>query len=65
MDTRITRRRFLTAAGAGATYLALTNMVGCELVGRASKVSPVHTPKLGSLNVPKKGPSLARRFIRA
>jgi len=31
MGTRVTRRRFLRAVGAGATYLALTNTVGCAL----------------------------------
>jgi arylsulfotransferase ASST len=33
MGTGITRRRFLSAVGAGATYLALTNTVGCALPG--------------------------------
>ena len=41
MGTRFTRRRFLTAVSAGATYLGLTNMVGCELAGRTSKVRPL------------------------
>src|SRR5215210_3006886 len=58
MDTRVTRRRFLKAAGAGATYLALTNVVGCEQLGRISKVSPLHTPDLGPLPIPKKVRSL-------
>jgi hypothetical protein len=31
MGSNFTRRRFLTALGAGATYLALTNTVGCAL----------------------------------
>jgi hypothetical protein len=31
MGTKVTRRRFLRALGAGATYLALTNTVGCAL----------------------------------
>jgi hypothetical protein len=31
MGSKFTRRRFLTALGAGATYLALTNTVGCAL----------------------------------
>src|SRR3712207_2172703 len=30
MGTKVTRRRFLAAVSAGATYLALTNAVGCE-----------------------------------
>ena len=31
MGTKVTRRRFLTALGAAATCLALTNTVGCAL----------------------------------
>ena len=31
MGSKFTRRRFLTALGAGATYLTLTNTVGCAL----------------------------------
>src|SRR5918997_2735063 len=31
MGSKFTRRRFLKALGAGATYLALTNAVGCAL----------------------------------
>jgi hypothetical protein len=31
MGTRVTRRRFLRAVSAGATYLALANTVGCAL----------------------------------
>jgi arylsulfotransferase ASST len=31
MDTKVTRRRFLTAMSAGATYLALTNTASCAL----------------------------------
>ncbi len=45
MGTKFTRRRFLTAVSAGATYLALTNTVGCKLLERTSKVSPLRTPK--------------------
>jgi hypothetical protein len=41
MDTRFTRRTFLTAVSAGATYLALTNTVGCELLKRTPKVVPL------------------------
>ena len=33
MGTRVTRRRFLRAVSAGATYLALANTVGCALPG--------------------------------
>ncbi len=38
MGDRFTRRRFLTAVSAGATYLALTSAVGCELLERTPKV---------------------------
>jgi len=54
METRVTRRRFLRAVGAGATYLALTNTVGCKQLGYASKVSPLNSPELGSLRIPRK-----------
>ena len=43
MATKFTRRRFLTAAGAGATYLALANTVGCEPAERVSKARPAKT----------------------
>jgi hypothetical protein len=49
MGSRFTRRRFLRAAGAGATYLALTNTVGCELLGRTSKLTSLHAPKVSLL----------------
>ena len=38
MGDKLTRRRFLTAASAGAAYLALTGTVGCELLERTPKV---------------------------
>jgi hypothetical protein len=52
MGNEITRRRFLAAAG--ATYLALTNLVGCELLGRAPGVSPVRTPEVGLVGIPRR-----------
>ena len=39
MGSRLTRRRFLTGLGACAGYLALTNTMGCELLGRTSKLT--------------------------
>jgi len=39
MGSKFTRRRFLTALGAGVTYLALTNTVGCALP-RITPASP-------------------------
>src|SRR3712207_2272849 len=56
MGTRFTRRRFLTAASASAAYLALTNAVGCKLLERNSKISPLHTPKVSPLRTPKVWP---------
>src|ERR671920_2032074 len=43
MATKFTRRRFLMAAGAGATYLALANTVGCEPAERTSKAKSTKT----------------------
>src|SRR5215218_2702050 len=56
MGNKFTRRRFLTAVTAGATCLALTNIVGRKLLGRASKVSSLHTPKVTPLRTPKVWP---------
>jgi hypothetical protein len=47
MGTRLTRRRFLAAAGACATYLTLANTVGCDLLERTPKVRPA--PKTSSV----------------
>ena len=49
MGSKFTRRRFLTAVSAGATYLALTGTVGCEPPERSSKVRSSRTPKVKSL----------------
>ena len=76
MGPRFTRRRFLKTMRAGATYLALTNAVGCDPGGRTSKVrslddartGPLHFPKVrplpGSSSAPPKGAYLgcARRL---
>ena len=43
MSTKFTRRRFLAAVSAGATYLALTNTVGCEPAERISRARPKTT----------------------
>ena len=40
MRTGITRRRFLTAAGAGAAWIALTNLPGCKPAKPAARVRP-------------------------
>ena len=56
IGTKFTRRQFLTAVSAGATYLALTNTVGCKLLERTPKLSPLRTPKLSPLRTPKVWP---------
>src|ERR687889_1885747 len=43
MGSNFTRRRFLTAVGASATYLTLANTVGCEQAKRTSKTRPTTT----------------------
>ena len=43
MGSKFTRRRFLTAVGASATYLALANTLGCEQAKRTSKTRPTTT----------------------
>jgi hypothetical protein len=53
MRERFTRRRFLSAVGAGATYLALTNVVGCDL---SERVPQAKTPKGGGPSTPKVSP---------
>jgi len=50
MRERFTRRRFLSAVGAGATYLALTNVVGCD---RSERAPQAKTPKGGTPSAPK------------
>ncbi|CAN5733505.1 hypothetical protein BH18ACT11_BH18ACT11_11680 [soil metagenome] len=45
MGTRLTRRHFLTTLGVGATYLALTNTLGCELPERTSKLRSLRSPQ--------------------
>src|SRR5215204_1708965 len=49
MGSRFTRRRFLTAASAGAAYLALTGTVGSETPQRSSKVRSSRTPRVKPL----------------
>jgi hypothetical protein len=50
MRERFTRRRFLSAMGAGATYLALTNVVGCN---RSERAPQAKSPKGGTPSAPK------------
>src|SRR5918994_7079652 len=56
MRERFTRRRFLSVVGGGATYLALTNVVGCDRSERAPRARPprAETPKEAS--TPKVSP---------
>ena len=49
MREKITRRRFLSAVGAGATYLALTNAVGCD---PNERIPQAKTPKEGPVPTP-------------
>jgi hypothetical protein len=56
MGTKFTRGRFLTALSAGVAYLALTITVGCELFGRASKLTALHIPEFSPLHGPKVWP---------
>ncbi|HWI44999.1 MAG TPA: twin-arginine translocation signal domain-containing protein, partial [Rubrobacter sp.] len=49
MDSRFTRRRFLTAAGAAAAYLALTPTVGCQPPEHSSKVRSSRDPNVEPL----------------
>src|SRR5919112_515196 len=49
MRQRFTRRRFLSAVGAGATYLALTNVVGCH---RSERTPQAKSPKGGTPSAP-------------
>ena len=53
MDTKFTRRRFLTAVSASVTYLALTNTVGCDLRERPPMAK---TPKGRQGPAPKAWP---------
>src|SRR5215210_3174022 len=53
MATRFTRRRFLAVAGAGLTYLALANAVGCD---RRERIPKAKGPKGGSVT-PKVKPA--------
>jgi hypothetical protein len=58
MGSRFTRRRFLTAAGASAAYLAFTGAMGCEPQERYSKVRSPRTPRvkpLAAARVPSDG----------
>src|SRR5829696_8361203 len=54
MGTRFTRRRLLGMMGAGVTYFALANAVGCDLRGR---VREARTPEGGPLSTPKVWPA--------
>ena len=49
MGSRLTRRRFLTAAGAGAAFLALTGMVGREPVESYPRIRSLRTSKVEPL----------------
>src|SRR5919202_1321192 len=62
MSTTFTRRRFLSAAGAGMSYLALTSAAGCDLrertpVAKTPKGRPLPTPKVWPLQNVSSAPS--------
>ena len=57
MGSRYTRRRFLTALGAGATYLALANTMGCDPRKRTPKPMSLRVPRAGPLRAPKVWPA--------
>jgi hypothetical protein len=58
MRKRFTRRRFLSVVGGSASYLALTNVVGCDRSGRAPQVKTprAKSPKGGTPSTPKVSP---------
>ena|SRR5215208_512519 len=56
MGSGFTRRRFLRALGVCATYLTLTNTAGCELLGRISRLTSLHTPRVSPLRAPRVWP---------
>jgi Arylsulfotransferase (ASST) len=59
MGSRVTRRRFLSALGVCAAYLALTNAAGCELQRRKRRISKptqLHTARVSPLRAPKVWP---------
>src|SRR3712207_2216501 len=62
MDTKFTRGQFLTAVSAGATYLAMSHTVGCDLRERTPKAKtlkgrPLSTPKVWPLKKVSSTPS--------
>jgi hypothetical protein len=61
MGSRYTRRRFLTALGAGVTYLALANTMGCDPRKRTPKPMSLRVPRASPLRAPKvwPGPSVS------
>ncbi len=54
MGNKFTRRGFLTAMG--ATYLALTNTVGCGLLEGTPEVRSLRTPEVRPVRIPKVWP---------
>jgi hypothetical protein len=53
LSGRVTRRRFLEAAGAGAAWIALTSTLGCEPAERASEDKPGRSGEPGSTDLPQ------------
>src|SRR5215210_5728113 len=65
MGSKFTRRRFLAAVGVGATYLALTNTVGCGLRERTTKTRSLHTPTVRPLPGVSSAPPTGVRAFRS
>src|SRR5829696_6744520 len=70
MREKFTRRRFLSVVGAGATYLALTNAVGCDRSERAPqagtpKGKAPSTPKVSQLPTASPAPREGTRAFRS
>src|SRR5215211_2974607 len=57
MDSRYSRRRFLTALGAGVTYLALANTMGCDPRKRPPKPVSLRVPRASPLSAAKVWPA--------
>ena len=68
MGTRFTRHEFLAGVGAGATYLALANTVGCEPAERILRAKPAQHGRAvdhGSRPSSEHGRRISNTFGRA
>src|SRR5215216_4896936 len=62
LSTKLSRRKFLKAAGAGAAWIALTSTLGCAPPRRAAKTAPATTtsPVQGS-----RSSSMGSEYVRS